>query len=456
VKVPEGFAFYTLYPEHYCEAARRWLADHGPREVLVVGVRSIGTTLSAVVAETLRAAGCPVRRRTVRPTGHPYDRRVELDPQDVAGARHALVVDEGPGRSGSSMAAVAEALVRAGLSADAVSFLPGHGGDPGPDAPEWSRAWWSHARRYVVPLDDLRWHGQSLTEVLASRATELMGALVTSIEDLSAGAWRAAAYPSPDEWPAVDLPFQRTRYRCTLADGTAVLWKFAGFSPLPPAREGLPVPEYLGTVLGFRAERWIDGVRLRREDATPAVFREIGRYIAAAAGSPLSPQELGAGLDRLREMLYWNTREALGEEAAERTRTLAVPLMAAVPRYGDGRLAPHEWVRDPAGRLWKTDHLPHDADHTVIGPQPVWWDLAGAIVEWELDPAGQEALLRAYAEAGGAAPPEEALWFYQPAYAAFRLGMAALCRASTSDADEKRRLDRAETFYRAHLTRLLP
>jgi hypothetical protein len=28
VKVPEGFAFYALYPEQYAEAARRWIRDH--------------------------------------------------------------------------------------------------------------------------------------------------------------------------------------------------------------------------------------------------------------------------------------------------------------------------------------------------------------------------------------------------------------------------------------------
>jgi len=53
VKVPEGFAFYTLYPEQYCAAASRWCDEHATsaRRVLVVGVRSIGTSLSALVAD---------------------------------------------------------------------------------------------------------------------------------------------------------------------------------------------------------------------------------------------------------------------------------------------------------------------------------------------------------------------------------------------------------------------
>src|SRR5207248_10773774 len=53
VNAPEGYAFYALYPEQYCVAAERWLADHPDARsgrTLVVGARSIGTSLSAVVA----------------------------------------------------------------------------------------------------------------------------------------------------------------------------------------------------------------------------------------------------------------------------------------------------------------------------------------------------------------------------------------------------------------------
>src|SRR5436190_8727689 len=78
IKVPEGFAFYALYPEQYEVAARRWSENRrsSTRTVLVAGIRSIGTTLSAVVAETLRTEGWRVRRVTARPRGHPYDRVV--------------------------------------------------------------------------------------------------------------------------------------------------------------------------------------------------------------------------------------------------------------------------------------------------------------------------------------------------------------------------------------------
>src|SRR5690349_6859784 len=71
IKTPEGFAFYSLFPEQYCVSAERWAAERAfqpSKNVLVVGIRSIGTTLSAVVAATLNALGWKAERITVRPT----------------------------------------------------------------------------------------------------------------------------------------------------------------------------------------------------------------------------------------------------------------------------------------------------------------------------------------------------------------------------------------------------
>src|SRR5438445_5304458 len=77
---PEGFAFYGLHPLDYSDAVNR--ADFGCDEtIVVIGIRSIGTTLSAVVAAAVLARfrdARRVQRFTVRPSGHPYDRRCEF------------------------------------------------------------------------------------------------------------------------------------------------------------------------------------------------------------------------------------------------------------------------------------------------------------------------------------------------------------------------------------------
>src|SRR5215470_1910185 len=120
IAVAEGFAYYGLQPLAFVDAL-----EHVPTlssQVAVVGIRSIGTTLSAVTAAGLKSRGLRAERITVRPTGHPYNRSTELFPDEMnfvskhltEGASF-LVVDEGPGLSGSSFMSVGEALLRAGV-----------------------------------------------------------------------------------------------------------------------------------------------------------------------------------------------------------------------------------------------------------------------------------------------------------------------------------------------------
>jgi len=470
VRLPEGFACYALYPEQYVPALRAWLSDRAgraDRRALVVGVRSIGTTLSALAMTLLAAHGWEARRRTVRPTGHPYDRRVDLRPEDVADAAWALAVDEGPGRSGSSLAAVAEALIAAGVGPDRVAFLPGHAGEPGGAASTRVRAIWAATPRYVGRADDLRWAGLSLTACLAARTAELCGEPVTEMADLGGGGWRRAVYADESGWPAVYTPFERPKRLCSLRGGGRVLWKFAGLADAGEgdqaraaadrqrrrARAGW-CPPPLGECLGFVATPWVEGVALTRSDGDhPAILAHVGQYLAASAGPPLGPAEAEAAWTRLREMLVFNTREALGEAAAGRAerRAEAVGTDGEAPSAGDGRMAPHEWLRTPDGRIVKADAAGRDGDHTVVGRQPLAWDIAGALVEWGLMDEAVRPLLAALEAAGAPIPDPKALRFYLPAYAAFRLGQAMLC----AEGAERARLERAADFYREALRRWL-
>ena len=122
----EGYAYYALDPLDYAELAEQ-LNLRAPR-VSVLGIRSIGSSLSAVVTSKLRALGSSVERASVRPTGHPWDRRVQFGnhaQRVVENGRGApfLIVDEGPGLSGSSFLAVGDALVANGVPSGSVYFL---------------------------------------------------------------------------------------------------------------------------------------------------------------------------------------------------------------------------------------------------------------------------------------------------------------------------------------------
>jgi hypothetical protein len=481
MKVPEGFAFHALYPEQYAASAARWVSERAaasPRQAIVVGIRTIGTALAAVVGAALTTAGWHVQSLTVRPSGHPFARTVELDPAQIGGADWALVVDEGPGLSGSSMAAVAEALVRAGMQRSRISFFPGHSGEPGIAASEAVRRWWATTPRYVTPLQDVRVDGLSLFERLGA-AVSTMHAVhhpVITVEDVSGGLWRNLVYPSSAMWPPACAPFERPKYRCTTARGQRFLCKFAGLNLAPGgsatmaemaaarmealAKRGLG-PSPLGVVDGFVVIPWVEGRPLTSADADAATLAHIGCYLAQAAGSPLASGEEQGRAAQLMAMLSLNAAEALGEAAAECARYAykrmsRTGLSEARRAYGDGHLSPHEWLRTPSGRLVRVGNTGHDFDHTIVGRQSVAWDVAGALVEWRLDGPAAAPLLEAFCRAGGDRLPPTELTFYRLAYAAFRAGQCKLCAdADGIDTAERLRLRRAYERYRHDLAQTL-
>jgi hypothetical protein len=215
----------------------------------------------------------------------------------------------------------------------------------------------------------------------------------------------------------------------------------------------------LGTAMGFVATKLSEARPLRREDATPDLLADVARYVVAASPGALTVTEQRAAWDRLAAFLPWNTQLALGEEAGQRAKaileTARQPAPAAsVPAYGDGRLAPHEWLRASDGRVIKSDCTGHEWDHTCVGRQSIAWDLAGALCEWGGDPGADAILLDAFRAAGGPDFHPLALDVHRMAYAAFWLGMCSMATTNTPDPSERRRLERRETVYRQQLTRL--
>ena len=468
VKTPEGYAFYALYPEQYAHAARRWARDHPDAGLtLVVGLRSIGTSLSAVVAQALQRLGHPATRLTLRPAGDPFGRRASIDPRRIAGTTYALVVDEGPGLSGSSMAAAGAALAGAGIDRRNIAFLPAHENGPGPAASDETRTWWNTTPAYTTSLDETRWSGLTLAEHLAARTADLFDVRFdqVTVQDLSAGRWRPHAFESSTQWPATCTSFERTKYRCTSPDGRALLWKFAGLTPdaesIADQQSRLAAAGWTAApvdrTLGFVATDWVEGRPHSRADGAPGLLTHIGRYVTAASAlvPPLDFDEQRKSFDRLAEMIAVNIEKTLGEPGATRARErveAARPSSSSrpIPAYADGRLAPHEWLRTPDHRVLKLDCAGHTADHTLVGRQPLAWDLAGALIEWNLSPDEARPLLDA------ADSPVGDLDFHRLAYATFRMGMCLLCADMTPhDHEEQSRLRRAASFYRDTVARLI-
>jgi hypothetical protein len=454
IRQAEGFAQYAVYPETYAAAAEA-LAGARPT---VIGVRSIGTVLAAM-ASAGAGAGVPV---TIRPVGHPFRREVRLAPALAArlGRRAGpfAIADEGPGLSGSSFAAVAEALAALdGASDDAIHLLPSHAGPPGPEGDARTRARFARHPRHLVPFEALFLGDGPLA--LGRLAEDALGEAECPAEDLSAGAWRGRVFQDPAAWPPSGGWRERRKYLLR-AGGARWLARFVGLGT--PGERALEraralagarlVPAPAALRHGFLFERFERAVPLPLAAVPrPRLLAAVRRHLAfVAARFPARAGE-GAPPRALAEMLLANARAALGPGVDEDVLRLAraVPALEreARPVAVDGKLQRWEWLLLPSGELLKADALDHHADHALVGCQDALWDVAGAAVELGLGAGEAEALARAVREASPGAPPS-ALPFYRAAYAAFELGRWVLAAGDPG-------LDGAEaTRRRAEAARL--
>jgi hypothetical protein len=424
--VPEGFAFYSLHPLDYADLA----AVVARGSTAVVGIRSIGTTLSAVVTVELRRRGIPARRKTVRPVGHPFDRRVDLDVRTRAWlaaeqecGSEFWVVDEGPGLSGSSFLAVGEALERAGVPRERIHFLCSV--DP--------------RKRALCARDAAARWARFQTHLVAPPRRRPAEAAV----DISGGKWRQELLPASAGWPASWTQFERLKY---LSADRRRMYKFEGFG-----RFGAQIAERARVIAeaGF-------GVPLRPEgDGYYSAPMIVGCPANAGAVDQLLLERLAAycafrstvfrhdvaGRPQLEHMMAWNYFEEFGTELAASQRALPVER----PVIADGRMQPHEWI---AGTwLLKTDSAGHGDDHFFPGPTDIAWDLAGAIVEWRLPDAAAKHLLERYRVLSGddARPRIES---YRLAYTLFRMGYCKMAAEAMRGSEEGSRLDSAYQSFR--------
>ncbi len=119
------FRVVCALSEAYAQTADIWAAEQQNRNaarLLVIGLRSIGTALGAVVAEALRRREKRSSQIVPQALRAPFAREVSLGDAEFC-CDAALIVDEGPGLSGSSMAAAAEALAQRGFPSDRIFFL---------------------------------------------------------------------------------------------------------------------------------------------------------------------------------------------------------------------------------------------------------------------------------------------------------------------------------------------
>lgn len=402
--VPEGFAYYALSPRTFARSARAATSD---RNVLVIGIRTIGTTLSALAMAALPSS----ERLTVRPSGDRYDRRLSFDElQREVIARHQsfLVADEGPGHSGSSFLSVAEALVTLGISPPRITLLGTRAFDPATlVAPDAER----RARRFRF--------------VIAGERAEPSGE-----DDFSGGKWQVAlraGLPDVPLWRMVE----RAKY---LSPDCSVLRKFAGLGAygrrvhrraVDLADRGFtPAPLERPDEDGFIRHLFVPG---RPPSKDHELASHLGRYIAARPRVTLRAADEVALELSLKEMVRVNVELEAG------VPPLVLPNIERLV-IADGKLMPYEWVIDDRGRALKTDATDHGDDHFFPGPTDSAWDLAGAIIEWQLDGTARSQMLDSYREQTGD-DPSRRLQAFLVAYAAFRARACVMAELGSSPGD---------------------
>jgi hypothetical protein len=147
------------------------------------------------------------------------------------------------------------------------------------------------------------------------------------------------------------------------------------------------------------------------------------------------------GNSDLEAMAQWDWQCEFGNELEKLELPLEHPVIA------DARMLPHEWLQTEDGRLLKLDGSTHGDDHFFPGPCDIAWDLAGMIVEWQMNSSQSAAFLDAYRRQSGD-DVQQRIGDYVLAYAIFRMGWSKMAAAASAGALDEKLLLRDYHRYR--------
>ncbi|HXR96737.1 MAG TPA: hypothetical protein VN709_02735 [Terriglobales bacterium] len=420
---PEGLRFYALWPEGFGRAARRWRATHS-EPCWALGLRTMGSFLLPAIDAT--------RGSSLRPVGPPGERRIaatkRLRGELARWSGRFLIVDEGPGLSGSSFAAAVRLLREVGIAEQRITLLA-----------SWRPAGEQLACAYAAC-------GWDQWQVLVADA---IPPPADGADDISAGEWRRSFGSDEPVWP------QHERRKFLINGGRAVA-KFAGAGAYGAAtleraralaRAGFGPPTAPGADEAI-GEGWLltERVAAAPARATAAFVESVARYLAwvraeYALGPACTPSA------ELRAMAAANVAALTGREWRG-----DVP--GGVPVAVDGRMLAQEWGETGAGFV-KFDATDHGDDPFFPGPADIAWDLAGIGIEFGRETGS--AIVSRYQRLTGEREGDlsRRVQWHEAAYCAFRAGFCALAARQTSGSDSAKFARRARS-YGASLVKVLP
>lgn len=437
VSPPEGFTYYALHPLDFAEIASREFSER--RKYALIGIRSIGTTLSAMMLASLRQAGSSVSRTTVRPEGHPYSRKAEFssDQQRWIEERSSedcefIIVDEGPGRSGSTFLSVAEALVLAGVDRNRITMV-------GSRYPDLSSLCAEDAAK--------RWAGFRFLATSPSVNQRFADFIYAG-----GGCWREILLADAAPWPESWTQMERLKF---ISPDHSRIFKFEGMGRIGAevrsrafalAESGF-IPQVSNAGDGFLDYELHPAKQLSLGDVSSELLDQMAAYCAFRAASFAEPLHSSI---QLGSMVEFNAEQEFGVKLD----VTEDDLFPDLPVNVDGRMQPYEWIVLPSGKFVKTDAVDHGDNHFFPGPCDIAWDIAGIIVEWRLNDAHVRRLLQEFRRLSGVQLTQR-LPAYLLAYTVFRLSFCKMARDTVRGSPDEPRLHAAYAHYRAQASDLI-
>lgn len=450
VNVPEGFVFYGLYPEVYLEAASRFIKEMKPEKSLVIGLRSIGTVLSALIGAHLQSAGCVVKTLTVRPRGHPFNRFLILDEKIrnmiKQSTGYVIIADEGPGLSGSSIGGTLSAVKDLNVPNDRTVIFPSWLPSADRFISENARALWNDYKKYTGSFEN-QW-------ILNGRLERNLNKRLDC--EISAGMWRSRFIPEASDYPPVHPHHERRKY--LLVDNSEKMnscWiaKFVGLGKYGASNvsraQKLAEMGFTPSVdqfsNGFAVMPFVEGKAVKASDLDESLIDFVKEYLL------FIQKKMGASIqvsyDQMFEMIYTNVKEGLGEEwcrclekLSPQTSSLYEEAAVAI----DGHMMPHDFLKTKNGFV-KVDHIEHHSDQFFHGVQNICWDIAGFCVEFELDKRKREHFLKNFISTDSFVYKRQQ--FFNVAYLAFRLGYVSLAADSLKGEPDAERFEKLKKKY---------
>jgi hydroxymethylpyrimidine pyrophosphatase-like HAD family hydrolase len=410
------------------------------RPVLVVGLRTAGSYFAPLLRGYLEAAGYRhVDSVTLRPKqGIGTRERAHMERAAAGGAR-AAIIDE-PVFSAGTVAKGLHALRHAGFQpADIVALFPVH-----PNRRDWNSGpgALSLSTVTVLRLEPEEWHKQSLLEpdAVSARLSGYFGGRAAELSVTRADRLTA-------ELIANGEPGFHSRLKCAyevesqglpnkrVVVAKSVGWGWLGYHAfLAGTRLSGLVPKVLGLRDGLLFTEWRppavcngDGSRERALAATAAYLGARVRELALEDDP--APGLMRAGRHRGAEEMAAVLSGAYGSKIAAalkrpRIQHRLLSLPRGVPVLIDGKMRPAEWV-DGDGAALKTDFEHHGMGKHQLNISDPAYDVADAILQWNLSEDEERKFIEAYAALSGDRDIAQRLFLYKLLAGSWAMARAA-------------------------------